>query len=107
MLWVKKMKRLEDIVYELNGRTEVRLHFIVANKFKRYHVGKSWPKHTQCLMYENGLLSHFETVIKHSNDEDNPAFAYKLVAEKCLKHIPDKWLRSQVRIKLNEEIKEL
>ncbi len=94
---------MEDIIYKTSDNSlEVRLQFIVAKRLKYTHLGKIYPKHTQCLMYSNGLLDCFETVIKHAKDEDNQVHAYKLVAEKCLKTISNKWLRSQVRLMLNE-----
>lgn len=96
---------MKDIIYKTSdGSLEYRLSYIVKNNFRLTHLGKSWPLHTQCLLYCNGLLQHFETIIKHRNEKSNQEFAYKLVSEKCLKSIKGKWLRSQVRIKLNEEL---
>lgn len=96
---------MEDIVYKASdGSLEIRLQFIVKRRLKFTHLGKGWPKHTQCLMYSNGLLDCFETVVKHEKDEDNQTYAYRLVAEKCLKTIPNKWLRGEVRLMLNEAL---
>jgi hypothetical protein len=88
---------MEDIIFKADESLTIRLHFIVKNRLKYTHLGKGYPKHTQCLMYSNDLLDCFETIIKHANDEDNQSFAYKLVGEKCLKHINNKWLRNEVR----------
>lgn len=55
-------------------------------------------------MYTNGILDCFETIVKHEKDKDNQVYAYRLVAEKCLKTISNKWLRSQVRLVLNEAL---
>lgn len=97
---------MKDIVYKsYDGSLEIRLQFIVKNRLKSNHFGKNWPKHTQCLMYSNGLLDCFETVVKHEKDQDNQCFAYRLVAEKCLKTIHNKWLRGEVRHLLNEALK--
>lgn len=85
-----------------DGTMIIRLEFRVQRRLKFTHLGKGWPKHTQCLMFIDGLLEHFETIVKHKKDEDNQLYAYKLVAEKCLKTISNKWIRSQVRIKLDE-----
>lgn len=99
---------MEDIIYKSSDSSlEIRLQFIVKSRLKHTHLGKGWPKHTQCLLYSNGLLDCFETIVKHKKDEDSPKFAYKLVAEKCLKSIDNKWLRGQVRIKLNEALKKI
>ena len=96
---------MEDIIYKTTDNSlEIRLQFIVRNRLKYTHLGKGWPKHTQCLMYSNGLLDCFETAIKHEKDEDNQVYAYRLVAEKCLKTISNKWLRIQVRLMLNEAL---
>jgi hypothetical protein len=101
----EKLNKMEDIIYKTSDNTlEIRLQFIVRNRLKYTHLGKGWPKHTQCLMYSNGLLDCFETVVKHNKDEDNQVYAYRLVAEKCLKTISNKWLRSQVRLMLNEAL---
>lgn len=97
---------MEDIIYKSSDNSlEIRLQFIVKNRLRYTHLGKSWPKHTQCLIYSNGLLDSFAQIIKHSRDEDNQKFAYKLVAEKCLKTIHNKWLRGQVRLILDERLK--
>jgi len=88
---------MEDIIFKADESLTIRLHFIVKNRLKYTHLGKSYPKHTQCLMYSNDLLDCFETIVKHAKDEDNQAFAYKLVGEKCLKNIRNKWLRGEVR----------
>jgi len=96
---------MEDIIYKTSDNSlEIRLQFIVKNRLKYTHLGKGWPKHTQCLIYSNGLLNSFETIIKHNKDEDNQAYAYRLVAEKCMQTINNKWLRSQVRIELNKAL---
>lgn len=99
---------MKDIVYKSSdGSLEIRLQFIVKGKLKFTHLGKSWPKHTQCLMFSNGMLDCFETIVKHANDKDDPKYAYKLVAEKCLKHIKNKWLRSQVRLELDKCLQDI
>ena len=99
---------MEDIYYITEDNSlEIRLQFIIKNRLKYTHLGKSWPKHTQCLMYSNGLLKCFETVVKHAKDEDNQMYACRLVAEKCLSNISNQWLRSQVRTALNEGLKKL
>lgn len=97
---------MKDIIYQSSdGTLQIRLQFIVVNRLRNTHLGKSWPKHTQCLMFTNGLLDCFETIVKHQKDQDNQVFAYRLVAEKCLKNISNKWMRTQVRTLLNEELR--
>lgn len=96
---------MEDIIYKTSDNSlEIRLQFIVKNNLKYTHLGKGWPKHTQCLMYFNGLLNCFETVVKHAKDEDNQVYAYRLVADKCLNNISNKWLRSEVELLLNKAL---
>lgn len=96
---------MKDIIYTTGDKSlEIKLVFIVKNRLKYTHLGKGWPKHTQCLMYSNGLLDCFETIVKHNNDVDDQKFAYKLVAEKCLKNIKNKWLRGEVRNVLDESL---
>lgn len=98
---------MKEVIYKSeDGTINITLQFRVQQRLKFTHLGKGWPKHTQCLVFYNGLLSHFETIVKHAKDEDNQIFAYRLVAEKCLKTISNKWLRGQVRIELNKFIEE-
>ena len=101
----RKKNKMEDIIYKTPDKSlEIRLQFIVKNRRKYTHLGKRWPKHTQCLMYSNGLLDHFETIVKHYKDEDDEVFALRLVAEKCIKTLNNKWLRNQVRAELNKAL---
>ena len=94
---------MKQVTYKSSDNSlEIKLKFIVKNRLKYTHLGKTYPKHTQCLMYSNGLLDCFETIVKHNNDEDNQVYAYKLTAEKCMKNISNKWLRGQIRIELNK-----
>jgi hypothetical protein len=96
---------MENIIWKSSDNSlEIKLQFIVKNELKYTHLGKGWPKHTQCLLYTNGLLKYFETIVKHNKDEDNPIYAYRLVAEKCLKSISNKWVRGEVRLLLNEAL---
>ena len=96
---------MKDIIYITDDKSlEIRLQFIVKNTLKYTHLGKGYPKHTQCLMFSNGLLKCFKTIVKHSKDEDNQMFAYRLVAEKCLKSISNKWLRNEVRLIFNKTL---
>lgn len=90
-----------------SGDIEIRLVFNIQNRLKYTYLGKGWPKHTQCLMYVNNFLMCSETIVKHERDIDNKAFACRRVAESCMKKISNKWLRAQVRIKLNEELAKL
>jgi hypothetical protein len=74
-----------ELIYKSQDDSlEFKFQFIVKRNLRYTHLGKSWPKHTQCLMFCNGLLNCFETIIKHEKDEDNQVYAYKLVAEKCI-----------------------
>jgi retron-type reverse transcriptase len=98
---------MKEVIYKSADSTmTILLQFRVQRRLKFTHLGKGWPKHTQCLMFIDGLLEHFETIVKHKKDEDNQLYAYKFVAEKCLKNIPNKWIRGQVRIELDKFMEE-
>lgn len=98
---------IEIIWKSEDNSLEIKLQFISKPQLKYTHLGKSWPKHTQCLMYSNGLLKCFETILKHERDEDNPLFAHRLVAERCMKNIHNKWIRGEVRKELSKFLETL
>lgn len=85
----------------------IELHLVCKRRLKYYYVGKSYPIHTQCLLWVNGLLEFYSHIIKHDKDEHDLKFAFKLAAEKALQSIENKWTRSQVRIELNKFLKTL
>lgn len=86
---------------------QIELHFVCKQRLKYYYVGKSYPIHTQCLLWVNGLLESYSHIIKHDRDYHDPKFAFKLAAERVLKSVDNKWTRSQVRIELNKFIETL
>lgn len=98
---------LNNIVYISQDKSvEIRLQFLVNRQLKYTHLGKGWPKHTQCLMFVNGLLQCFETIVKHAKDEDNQAWAFKRVAEKCIKTLYSKETRMKIREILDKDLLE-
>lgn len=101
------MEKNEVVWTSSDKSLQIVLQFVQKRQLKYYYVGKTYPIHTQCLLWVNGLLLTFETVIKHDRDEHDPKFAHKLCAEKALKAIHNKWTRSQVRIELNKYIEAL
>ena len=99
---------MNNIFYKSEDESLViELVFITKRRLKYSHLGKSWPIHTQCLLFSNGLLNHFETIVKHEKDKDNPIYANRLVAEKCIKTIGNKWLRGEIRTLLNINLEKL
>ena len=51
------------------GSLEYKLEFIRKKQLRYTHLGKSFPIHTQCLLYRNDLLIYGETIIKHEKDK--------------------------------------
>lgn len=88
-----------------DGCMEVKLVYIVKHRYHYYRgLGKSWPKHTQCLMFINGLLIEFGEVVKHQKDPDNQAFAYKEATRKVMKRLHSPDIRKILWDKLFNEI---
>ena len=82
---IDRIKSSNDITYRSGDNSvDVRFQFIVQRRLKYTHLGKGWPKHTQCLLWCNGLLVASAIVVKHALDEDDPIFAFKLTARKCI-----------------------
>lgn len=84
----------DKLIYELK--------FTRRSQLKYTHLGKGWPIHTQCILMRNGLLLSSRTIIKHAKDPDNKLFAYRLVAESCMKVISNNSIRAEVRVELNK-----
>lgn len=95
-----------EITYSPDESMTIQLVYSCGTKLKMTSLGKTWPKHTQCLMYMNGLLQSFGTVVKHANDIDDPKFAYKLVTTKALT-LNNKWLRKTIWGLVHTKLKEL
>ena len=95
---------------EINYKTDdesidIKLLYIVKQKLTRYRKDKYWPKHTQCLLFYNGLLLGFGEVIKHEKDSDNQSLAYKLATKKVMDKIFLPYIRRELWKKLIAEIK--
>ena len=94
--------------YETSDKSlKYEFHFIQKSKLVMTHLGKTYPKHTQCLMFENGLLKHFSTIKKHSKDDDDLFFALRYTFEDCIKNINLKWLRNEIRNDIIPQIRAL
>ncbi len=91
---------MKEIVYITEDKSiEVKLVYISKRRYKNYrHIGKCWPIHTQCLLYYNGLLESFGTVIKHNVDEHDSFYAYREATKKALEAstLSIKWIRSEI-----------
>lgn len=74
----------------------VKLVYIIKFRFHRYGLGKSWPKHTQCLMFINDLLVGYGEVVKHANDEDNESYAIKAATAKVMPKLVFKDMRTEL-----------
>jgi len=95
-----------EITYKSKDESiEIKLVYIVKHRFHRYSIGKSWPKHTQCLLFVDGLLLGFGEVVKHNQDEDNQEFAYKKATQKILHLINLREIRKELWNKVLNEIK--
>ncbi len=86
---------------------EIKLQYIAKQRLHIYSKqGKVYPKHTQCLMFKNGLLVGYGEVIKHNNDIDNPEFAFKEATRKVMDKINIKFIREELWAKVLAEIKD-
>jgi hypothetical protein len=86
---------------------KVKLVYIVNRRFHNYEgIGKSWPKHTQCLMFINGLIAGYGEVVKHEKDEDNQKYAYLLATKKVMDKIQLKFIRKEIWEKVKDKINE-
>lgn len=96
-----------ELIYTSGDNTlTVKLVYIVKSQIKYYRgVGKAWPKHTQCLVFVDGLFHGFGEVVKHDQDIDNQAFALKLATKKAIVNVDDYYARKALWSKLFNEIK--
>ena len=86
-----------EINYQTKDKSiDIKLVYIVKRQLKMYYIGKTWPKHTQCLFYYNGLLRGFGTVVLHYTDKDNQRLAYKLATKKAIVDYTQRWLRKEL-----------
>ena len=89
-----------------DGSMRISLQDISKRKLHMYPgVGKSYPRHTQCLVFVNGLLVGFAEVVKHHKDIDNMIFATKLVTKKAIVFINLKDVRQILWDKVLCELK--
>lgn len=94
---------------EINFKTEdssieIKLVYIVKLKLTYYRKNKYWPKHTQCLLFYNGLLLGFGGVVKHERDLDNQNLAYKLATKKVIDKIHFQFIRKELWKMLDTKI---
>ena len=84
---------------------EVKLVYIVKRRLHNYAgFGKTWPKHTQCLCYINGLFHSFGEAVKHEKDVDDQKFAFKIATGKALLKLNAKDIRQELWKKLFAEL---
>lgn len=84
---------------------QYRLEFFSKQTFKNYlYPGKSYPIATQCVLYKNGLIIAFSTIIKHVKDNHNPGYAVKESAKNVMSKIPYKDIREIIWQKLFDKI---
>lgn len=95
-----------EIVYKTNDESiQITLKYIVGRGFHNYPgIGKSWPKHTQCLCFVNGLMKGFGEVVKHEKDPDNQKLAYKLATKKAIDKIGLKFVRKELWLRVLDTI---
>lgn len=93
-----------EVTYTSEDNFEVRLVYIVKPRYRNYPgIGKCWPKHTQCLMFINGLFVGHGEVVKHQLDEDNKRYAIVAATKKVMNKIHF----TDIRKKLWEQIFEM
>lgn len=97
----------KEIIYKVEDDDyEVKLVYIVKRRLHNYkNIGKSYPKHTQCLCFINGLIVGFGEVVKHEADKDNQNLAYKLATKKVMDKIIFKDIRKEIWMKVLNEFK--
>ena len=91
---------MKQFTYKTKDKSLVyTFQFIQKTNLVQSHLGKIYPKHTQCLMFCNGLFQEAFTIRKHEKDKDVPYFAFRRVMEGVLATIDYKWLRMEIRKK--------
>ena len=95
-----------EITYKTKDESiEIKLVYIVRTRLHNYKgVGKTWPKHTQCLMFVNGLLEGYGEVVKHEKDTDNQKFAFKEATNRVMHKINLKFIREELWKKVLNEV---
>jgi len=85
---------------------QVKLQYLVGQPKSRNNYGKTWAKTTQCLVFVNGFLKGFATIVKHDSDKDNMKYAYAIVTKKALINsgIYFKFIRKEIWKLLEKEI---
>jgi hypothetical protein len=83
----------------------IKLVYITGRALRIYHHGKSWPIHTQCLLFINDLFVTHGHVIKHENDVNNQKYAYILATKKAITGINIKFLRTEIWELVHAELK--
>lgn len=63
--------KIKTVVIDVLDSITFTIEFIIARPLRRNHRSIHTPKTTQCLVYQDGLLLGFGTVVKHENDVDN------------------------------------
>jgi len=98
-----------EITYITNDKSiEVKLVYIVKTRLHNYGgIGKTWPKHTQCLMFVNGLLAGYGEVVKHEKDTDNQKFAFKEATNRVMNKMNLKFIREELWKKVLKEVDSL
>lgn len=82
-----------------------KLLYITGRKLRGRKGDKTWPKVTQCLLFQNELLIACGEVVKCDDDKDNMSYALITVTKKIINEIWFKELRKPIWDKLFEKIK--
>lgn len=88
---------------------EIRIEYKQTHPMYWTSYGKSWAKHTQCLIFKNGLLVGKGLVVKHAKDPDNDAYAIKAATKKAMAETTriHKRTRTEIWKLIDNYIKEL
>jgi hypothetical protein len=101
---------MENSILEINAVADESLKYKLVYLSGRRVFGrarnKTYPKVTQCLIFENGLLIASSTAVKCDCDEYNLPFALKLVTKKAIPAIWLDFVRVNVWSQLDSFIKD-
>lgn len=103
---------LQNVITEVDYVSEdtslrIRLIYVSGKALHLYPRGKTYPKHTQCLMIVNELIAGFKEIVKHEKDEDNRSFAITYLSKAILKDEFPKSIRKAIWKLIFEKIEKL
>lgn len=95
-----------QVKLELESGT-LEAFFTLSNPFRMYHVGKSWPRRTDCKIYYNGALLGEGNVTKHAIDKGSDKVGILKSAKKAIENALPGRINKLYRKELWELIKNI